>query len=149
MGRARVGGAAGERYGRLVVLGEEPSVHGRRYVLCLCDCGQKKVLRLTHLKGGQQACGCLVEFRKVTHGRSSSPEYRSWTHIIDRCCNPQCVDYPNWGGRGITLHESWCHDFQAFYKHIGPRPTAGHSVDRVNNSKGYEPGNVRWSTKKE
>ena len=37
----------------------------------------------------------------------------------------------------------------AFYEHIGPRPSFLHTVDRIDNESGYEPGNVRWATRKE
>lgn len=146
----RVGGLPGERYGGLVVIEEAPKKGTRRYVRCRCDCGNETVARLSHIRSGQiKACGCQVEARKLTHGMSGTPEYRSWCHMIDRCCNPRCTDYQNWGGRGITICDEWRGNFVFFYEHIGPRPSEAHTVDRIDNERGYEPGNVRWATRKE
>mgnify|MGYP001565116108 CR=1 FL=1 len=43
----------------------------------------------------------------------------------------------------------WLNDFAAFYTALGPMPSEHHTLDRVNNSKGYEPGNCRWATRHE
>lgn len=74
-------------------------------------------------------------------------EYRVWHGIKSRCLNPRNPGYPRYGGRGITICEAWRDDFQAFFDHIGQRPTAKHQLDRRNNDGNYEPGNVRWVTR--
>jgi hypothetical protein len=66
-----------------------------------------------------------------------------------RCGNPKDKAYYNYGGRGIRVCDAWLHDFSAFIGHIGSRPDPQHTLDRVDNSKGYEPGNVVWATRKE
>ena len=63
-----------------------------------------------------------------------------------RCLNPNGTDYHRYGGRGITICEEWIDNFQAFYDYIGDRPSSLHSVDRIDNSGNYEPGNIRWAT---
>jgi hypothetical protein len=75
-----------------------------------------------------------------------TPEYQCWAGIKDRCTNPNCADYPDWGGRGIGIASEWRNDFAAFLFHIGPRPSPRHSIDRIDNDLGYVPGNVRWGT---
>src|SRR5882724_8534937 len=84
--------------------------------------------------------------KQPNHNLSRTPEYRSWSGIIQRCTNPAKEHYENYGGRGITLHPAWRHDFLAFLAHVGPRPTPKHSIDRINNDLGYVPGNLKWST---
>ena len=82
----------------------------------------------------------------TTHGLSDLPEYSHWCSMKQRCHNPNNPKYPDYGARGIVVCEQWRHDFPAFYEHIGPKPSSEHSVDRIDNDKPYEPGNVRWAT---
>ena len=63
-----------------------------------------------------------------------------------RCYNPNYSEFDSYGGRGIIVDPSWINDFPAFLAHIGPRPSAKHSIDRIENDGNYEPGNVRWAT---
>jgi len=83
------------------------------------------------------------------HGLIHTPEYRAWISMKDRCLNPKSSNYSGWGGRGIGVHAGWVDDFMAFFDHLGPKPTPQHSLDRIDGSRGYEPGNVRWATKSE
>lgn len=77
---------------------------------------------------------------------TKSKEYRSWGHMIQRCENPNNNGYETYGGRGIEVCARWRDDFYAFYSDMGPAPTNSHSVDRIKNEIGYEPGNCKWST---
>lgn len=83
----------------------------------------------------------------VKHNQSKTPEYRCWLQIKARCFDPNHRAYPNYGGRGISMHPEWVHDFVSFFEYVGPRPSSKHSLDRYPNNDGnYEPGNVRWAT---
>lgn len=77
------------------------------------------------------------------------PLYTTWGNIIDRCENPNNPNYKNYGGRGITVCERWRMSFEAFAHDVGFRPSPDHTIDRINNDKGYEPANVRWATRLE
>lgn len=79
----------------------------------------------------------------------STPERSAWSGMKDRCHNPLSLGYARYGGRGITVCDEWRESFEAFLQHIGPRPSSAHSIDRIDNDRGYEPGNVRWATAKE
>ena len=79
----------------------------------------------------------------------NTPEYTAWLKIIQRCINPNDPEYRNYGGRGITIWKGYRHDFEAFLNEIGRKPSPHHSIDRIINAKGYEPGNLRWATAKE
>lgn len=76
-------------------------------------------------------------------------EYNSWVHARYRCHNRKAPDWARYGGKGITVCDEWRNNFKAFLDHVGPAPSPAHSIDRINNGKGYEPGNVRWATAKE
>lgn len=75
-------------------------------------------------------------------------EYHIWNSMLQRCENPKHVSYPSYGGRGVKVCEQW-HNFQLFLQDMGTRPSKGHSLDRIDPHKGYEPGNVKWATVKE
>jgi hypothetical protein len=87
--------------------------------------------------------------KNKTHGMRNSSEYRIWGGIKTRCTNKNSPDYDRYGGRGVTMCDEWLGNFEAFLNHLGPRPSKQHSIDRIDNDKGYEPGNVRWATTKE
>jgi len=78
--------------------------------------------------------------------KSDTPEYAAWENMKLRCYNPIYKNSHNYLGRGIIVCDEWLHDFDAFRKHIGDRPSKDYSVDRINNDGNYEPGNVRWAT---
>lgn len=82
------------------------------------------------------------------HGLSTSPEYKAWSMMKWRCLNPNCNYYKNYGGRGITICERWL-NFENFYADMGKKPTPNHTLDRIDNNKGYEKDNCRWATKTE
>jgi hypothetical protein len=66
-----------------------------------------------------------------------------------RCTNP---NYPGWhlyGGRGISVDPEWAASFEAFLRDVGMPPSPRHSLDRVDNNKGYCKDNVRWATPEE
>jgi hypothetical protein len=62
-----------------------------------------------------------------------------------RCNNPNAPDYSRYGGRGIEVCRRWQNSFQNFLDDMGERPE-GKTLDRADNSKGYEPDNCRWAT---
>lgn len=93
--------------------------------------------------------GNRPEGNNYRHGMSGTPEYKAWIDAKRRCYKKTARRYRDWGGRGIRMCEEWLHDFNAFYNYIGPRPSSEHSLDRIDNNKNYEPGNVRWATYEE
>jgi len=91
--------------------------------------------------------------RREDHGESNngtnpSPEYRVWAGLIRRCENPRDRNFGNYGGRGIRVCFQWRQSYRAFVADVGRRPSERHSIDRIDVNGNYEPGNVRWATKK-
>lgn len=152
--------SAGQRYGRLVVVGEDPTRGKFGAVLWIftCDCGETVSKSGSEVQRGLiSSCGCLhIEVCKdmgsttrLTHGKSHTPEFLVWCGMRDRCFNDKRKDYKDYGGRGITVCPRWLgpHGFENFLADMGPRPSAKHSIDRYpNNDDGYKPGNCRWAT---
>lgn len=64
---------------------------------------------------------------------------------MNRRCRPGGIDDHLYYGKGIRVCERWRSDFAAFLADMGPRPSPRHSIDRIDGSKGYEPGNCRWA----
>ena len=144
----------GARFGRLVVRGDSGvRKHGWVVWLCLCDCGKESLVPAPYLKsGGTRSCGCFKEEvirsgAHRSHGMSESPTWHSWKAAMGRCENPNNPRFSDYGGRGIMFCERW-KSFENFLEDMGIRPD-GMSLDRKDNSKGYEPGNCRWATRRE
>ena len=146
---------AGDRFSRLLVLNQAGKTKDHiKLFLCQCSCGKTKIMQGSHLRAGvTTSCGCYqIETtirRCTTHGKTYSREYRLWGHIIERCLWSDCKDYAYYGGRGIKICERWRNSFKAFLADVGPRPSPELTLDRINNDGDYEPGNVRWATRKQ
>lgn len=95
------------------------------------------------------AIASVTKHGACTRLNGQTVEYCTWQRIIARCSYPKYRDYSNWGGRGIGVCERWRKSFVAFLEDMGPRPSSRHSIDRKDNSRGYEPDNCRWATPKE
>lgn len=150
----------GEVFGRLTVLELLPSVSPRGHLRArvACECGATKIVGRRHLRSGAtRSCGCLKDeltgLRHLVHGHSANhrttPEYHSWRAAKTRVANPHGNRWQYYGERGVRMAEEWLDDFAAFLAHVGPRPGPGYSLDRIDNERGYEPGNVRWATASE
>jgi hypothetical protein len=140
----------GETFGRLTFLRNEVGGSAGQHIKArwVCACGTEVIARNSHVRRGlKKSCGCLskelASKRLTKHGGKGTPEYSSWGAMKGRCENPFHKDYPNYGGRGITVCEDWSKSFGAFRDHVGPRPP-GKTIGRINTNRGYEPGNVRW-----
>src|SRR5437899_7113445 len=149
----------GKRFGRLKVVEEAlPLYSGRAKItrwICQCDCGKTIIIRHGNLSDGHsQSCGCLkaeqIRTRWTTHGYSTGQHrklWQVWLSMLRRCSNPQDKRWKDYGGRGITVCERW-KVFENFLADMGDCPT-GCSLDRIDNSKGYNLDNCRWATSKE
>lgn len=139
----------GQKFGELTVVGFKGSkVHpsGKRSTMweCECSCGKRVVILSVNLvRGNSKTCGCS----RSRHGMVNTPEYVAWEAIHQRCSNPKNPGYKNYGGRGIRVCDSW-ELFDNFIRDMGRRPTSKHSLDRIDNEKGYSPENCRWTTLK-
>lgn len=150
----------GKTFHRLTVVGFShilKSASGRSYSMwnCRCVCGKTITAKgqlLARRSDGVKSCGCLkpevTGNRSRTHGEAhKTPEWKVWTACRNRCENKNRPDYPFYGGRGIKVCARWCESYENFLADMGRRPSAGHSLGRVNNDGDYSPENCRWETR--
>lgn len=80
-------------------------------------------------------------------GISRHPLYNTWQKMHSRCSNQKDEAYLDYGGRGIKVCKRW-NDFALFISDMGPKPSRLHSLDRIDNNKGYSRDNCRWADQK-
>jgi hypothetical protein len=115
-----------------------------------CECGIEKLIELYPVKKGiTKSCGCYNIGIITTHGQTYHPLFQTWINLKSRCYNENHKSYKYYGGRGITMSDEWKNSFFAFKNDIGERPSKKHSIDRIDNYKGYFPDNCRWVTMSE
>lgn len=149
---------ANRQIGRLLVLrlfqrGSRHAGPRNPVWLCQCSCGTLKPIAGSSLRRGTtRSCGCLklegIGALNRHHGLSGTVAYRIWSDMWRRCEDAGRADYRHYGGRGIVVCERWL-SFEHFLTDMGERPSPKHSIDRIDNDRGYEPDNCRWATHSE
>lgn len=111
-------------------------------------CGREIIVPEMYLRrktNPKEDCGCQGSTVKSRNNR----EYRIWLMIRERTRNPAHIAHAHYKKNGIDICEEWYDletGFGKFYAEVGKRPSATHSIDRIDNKRGYEPGNMRWAT---
>jgi len=140
----------GQKFSRLTAIkfvGKD-SCNNARW-LFKCDCGNEIECRGSEVsRGATKSCGCLVSENtraaNLTHGMSRQKVYKTWIAMKARCFNEDDVNFPLYGGRGITVCKEWL-DFETFYKDMGDIPD-GYSIERLDTNLGYSKDNCKWAS---
>ena len=155
----------GEKYGKLTIVDifRKPP-ENRLYAYCICDCGNKKDVRVTSIlskKKPVRSCGCLrlemIHQKKTIHGDSGGAIvgkrnrlYRIWSNIKSRCYNKKVRSYTDYGAKGIKMCDEWLNNYVAFKEWA---LTHGYQdnlvIDRIDSKKNYCPENCQWITLQE
>lgn len=138
----------GATFGKLTVLSNpEYTIKGRSVVICKCDCGKIKQFYIDKVKSGRsKSCGCIPSQTK--HKQSRTKLYSVWGNMNQRCVNPRCHAYKNYGARGIRVCIEWQKDYTQFLVWAQTNGyEEGLQLDRYPNNDGnYEPSNCRFVT---
>lgn len=137
--RHRMGKVMLRRFGSVDALGlaDGGRVRPTSLWVTFCSvCGEMVLATTRQLRSGKHHEPCVVE------------TYNTWRNMIQRCTNPKHEQFPDYGGRGITVSYRWRRSFLAFVRDMGIRPK-GKTLDRLNVDGQYSPENCRWSNAKE
>lgn len=142
---ANVKNIVGKTYGKLTVISYSHSNNGA-YWLCRCECGRELISNHHALASGKKGCKYCSH---QTHGLSKTKEFKVWQGIQQRCHNPDDTNFHKYGMKGISVCKRWRDSFMNFYSDMGQAPTKRHTLDRIESTGNYEPGNCRWATYEE
>lgn len=143
----------GRRFSKLVVV-ERAGFKGTAWAwLCLCDCGNTRIIAGTQLRFGLwKSCGCasprFKSERIKTPGMVGTPTYQSWQGMLHRCSDKSKGKSRRlYFEKGIRVCEKW-QTFEGFIADMGERPPET-SIERIDGTKGYCKENCCWATAKE
>ena len=144
----------GETFGHLMIvrftdiMKDKNGYIASRRCIVQCKCGGKKELRFNNIKSGRtKSCGCREYGNHNPY--VGTKIYRTYSHIRQRCYNPENKAYKLYGGRGIKVCGRWMESFYNFLEDMGEPVSNKLSIDRIDNDGDYTPKNCRWATQKE
>lgn len=154
----------GERFGKLTVRGVSHWPSGPKVIECDCDCGGETRTTLQKLRQGAvfrcRSCGAKDGSIKANSKyHAICPDIGTRQRLLnviqsirERCANPKNKAWKSYGGRGIRVWPAWLENRAAFLEYLVSLERYDDpalQLDRADNNRGYEPGNLRFVTRKE
>lgn len=154
----------GQRSGKLTVTGYIRSKRSLKAIIVRCDCAGDEYTIDTHNFRAFKSTRCQKCAKKAAASKRywvyaeamPDDEHRSrllnrLAAAIQRCHNPSDRAYKNYGARGVHVCRDWVENKGSFLRYVQTLPgwdEPALEMDRINVNRGYEPGNIRFITRR-